>query len=157
MLLRNNSKIRHLLSHRKNIIIKMLVWWYRTGWYLHTQLRLKKFYWMEFLSSLVIPILVQFSQINLNILSWLISQLLVTLCSPTPGALWLPDTHCSAQRPSTTQNHTSWSDTGPSSCTIKAPSTLLVIYILLVQGMREKMDQSKTSLELIAGTYNPEL
>lgn len=37
------------------------------------------------------------------------------------------------QRPSTTQTHTSWSDTGPSSCTIKAPSTPMVIYILLVQ------------------------
>lgn len=45
----------------------------------------------------------------------------------------LPDAHCSAQRPSTTQSHTSWSGTGPSSCTIKAPSTLVVIHIPLEQ------------------------
>lgn len=107
---------------------------------------------MEFLSSFVIPILIQLPQINVNILSWWISQLLLTPCSPTQGALWLQDTRCSAQRlrqPKATQAEVTQAPP-------LAPWRHLPLLWLFIScwsnSPREKLYGSKMFLELTAHT-----
>lgn len=98
------------------------------------------------------PILVQLPQINVNILSWWISQLLLTPCSPTQGALWLPDTHCSAQRlrqPKATQAEVTQAPP-------LAPWRHLPLLWLFIScwsnSPREKLYASRMSLEFTAHT-----
>lgn len=107
---------------------------------------------MEFLSSFVIPILVQLSQIHVNILSWQISQLLPTLCSPTQGALWLPDTHCSAQRPRQPKTTPAEVTQAPPLAPGRHLPPLWLFISCWSNSPREKVYWSKMSLEFTAHT-----